>query len=293
MRVLLIFPGALGDLLLLAPSIAALAGRGEQVELSVQRALVPVVERLLRFPTGPPADGVEIGTLYASAPSAALAAWVRGADVVHGWLGREAQEAARRLRELGAGAVLLHSVVRGEGATHASAEYGALLGVRPTRRIPVAPLESQCAPIEWACPRAGRLVIHPGAGSRAKRWSASGFARVAEAWNAAGGTAVMVAGPAESDLTEQWRAAGLRVARDLELLEVADLLASAPVYLGNDSGISHLAGALDRSGVVLFGPTHPARWRPLAPGLEVVRFSDRETRDVVEAVLRRLRPGLA
>jgi hypothetical protein len=51
----LIFPGALGDFLLLAPAAMALARRGHAIELSVGRALTEIAA--LSFPLGPPADG--------------------------------------------------------------------------------------------------------------------------------------------------------------------------------------------------------------------------------------------
>jgi len=46
--------------------------------------------------------------------------------------------------------------------------------------------------------------------------------------------------------------------------EVAALLSVADLYLGNDSGISHLAAAVGAFGVALFGPTDPRSWRPLS-----------------------------
>jgi ADP-heptose:LPS heptosyltransferase len=52
---------------------------------------------------------------------------------------------------------------------------------------------------------------------------------------------------------------------------VAALLSQADLYLGNDSGISHLAGAVGARGVVLFGPTRPHQWRPLGGNLLVVQ----------------------
>jgi len=52
--------------------------------------------------------------------------------------------------------------------------------------------------------------------------------------------------------------------RDLPLPDLAAVLARAALYVGNDSGVSHLAGAVGAVGVVLFGPTAARCWRPLA-----------------------------
>lgn len=166
-----------------------------------------------------------------------------------------------------------------------------MMGVERLRTLVPAVASLRC-PVEWACGFDGRLVVHAGAGSRAKRWDQAAFASVAAAWNAGGGRAVVLCGPAEEDAAASWQAAGLQVASGLDLMGAAGLLASASSYVGNDSGISHLAGALGRSGVVLFGPTNPERWRPLAAGLAVVRFAGREPAEVAAAVLERVRRRL-
>jgi ADP-heptose:LPS heptosyltransferase len=108
------------------------------------------------------------------------------------------------------------------------------------------------------------LAIHAGAGARTKRWDAAGFVQVAQWWRSEGGTVVGIAGPAESS---EAPVLGAPEVRDWSLPDVAALLARATLYLGNDSGVSHLAGAVGAPGVVLFGPTNPRRWRPLSTRL--------------------------
>jgi ADP-heptose:LPS heptosyltransferase len=63
-------------------------------------------------------------------------------------------------------------------------------------------------------------------------------------------------------------------ASDLSLAQVAALLRCAALYLGNDSGISHLAGAVGTRGVVLFGPTDPRMWAPRGGRLRVLHAPD-------------------
>jgi ADP-heptose:LPS heptosyltransferase len=71
---------------------------------------------------------------------------------------------------------------------------------------------------------------------------------------------VEIAGPAEAG---DPLLLGAPAARDLPLPDLAALLARATAYLGNDSGVSHLAAAVGVPSVVLFGPTDRRRWRPL------------------------------
>ncbi len=79
----------------------------------------------------------------------------------------------------------------------------------------------------------------------------------------------------------------------LSLAEAAALIASAPSWIGNDSGMSHLAGALGRRGVVLFGPTRPERWRPRSGSLATVAFDGRSIAVVAREVIANLRIALA
>jgi ADP-heptose:LPS heptosyltransferase len=191
--------------------------------------------------------------------------------VVHAWLGSERPEVARGLRAAGARDVRCHAVVRVDGPEHASTAYAAAAGVAGPLRAPALRV-ADAAPVAWRVPWEGRLVAHPGAGSPSKCWPREGFREVVERWTEGGGEVVVLLGPAEDGLRATWRATGHRLATDLDLLGTAALLASAPRYLGNDSGISHLAGALGLAGIVLFGPTRPERWRPLGGRLVPIAF---------------------
>jgi ADP-heptose:LPS heptosyltransferase len=68
----------------------------------------------------------------------------------------------------------------------------------------------------------------------------------------------------------EWKTVG-QIVSDLSLLQVSALLGRATLYLGNDSGVSHLAGAFGACGIVLFGPTQPRKWKPLGGNLSVLQ----------------------
>jgi hypothetical protein len=290
-RALIIFPGSLGDLLLLIPAVVALAGRGWRVEVSVQRALQGLARRMLPDPVGPPVDGAAMSSLFTPTPAPEIVAWLDAADWVHSWLGAAGTATALEghWRALGIGAVRHHDVERGGAPAHASASYAVALGIDGPLRMPLLALDAGEPAHRWHAPPPARLLIHPGAGSAAKRWPAPGFRLVADRWRASGGEATVLLGPAEEDMAEFWRGSGHRAAAGLDILEAAALIASATRYLGNDSGVSHLAGALDRTGVVLFGPTRPERWRPLGGTLVPICFSRSSVADLVAALLDQLR----
>jgi len=160
-------------------------------------------------------------------------------------------------------------VERGRAVTHAAVAYARAVGA-PTDADALAAaarlVPASSAAAEALCARlaAPILAAHPGAGGRAKRWDIAGFVQVAHWWRSRGGSVVAIAGPAEAG---EPPALGAPEVRDWPLVDLAALLARAALYLGNDSGVSHLAGAVGAAGVVLFGPTEGgAGGRCRAPG---------------------------
>jgi ADP-heptose:LPS heptosyltransferase len=125
-----------------------------------------------------------------------------------------------------------------------------------------------------------KILIHPGAGSNRKRWPISSFLTVAARLKSGGLKVEFIIGPAERDLAIPL-AAGWK-SRDLnrsmhsltESLDLLALLRSAGGYIGNDSGVSHLAAFLGLPTTIVFGPADPKRWAPLGAAgsrVEVVR----------------------
>jgi ADP-heptose:LPS heptosyltransferase len=117
------------------------------------------------------------------------------------------------------------------------------------------------------------LALHPGSGGSPKRWSREGFLRIAERWRERVAEVVVILGPAEAAESEWWRGRGSPTLDDLDLVGLGTLLGECALYLGNDSGVSHLAGTLGAPGVALFGPTDPRLWRPLSRSVSAVRLA--------------------
>jgi heptosyltransferase-3 len=120
------------------------------------------------------------------------------------------------------------------------------------------------------------LVLAPGSGSPAKNWPLPRYYELARAltWEA-GLKVVWLAGPAEKPLLPYLQglaAAQGQVVWVQEPLErVARLLARTHVYLGGDSGMTHLAAAAGaRRVVALFGPTDPRVWAPWGEQVSVL-----------------------
>ena len=113
----------------------------------------------------------------------------------------------------------------------------------------------------------GATLLHPGAASPARRWPADRWAGVARAEAGAGHSVVITGGPDEADLAYLVAArAGLPpsavLAGQTSVLELAAIVAAAGRVVCGDTGVAHLATALGRPSVVLFGPVSPHLWGP-------------------------------
>jgi lipopolysaccharide heptosyltransferase II len=118
-------------------------------------------------------------------------------------------------------------------------------------------------------------LIHPAAAFETKQWPAENFARVIDEVAARGLTPVVIVAPKEKQVLDrvvQQSSARVIGLTDLSLPEVTALAARAQLFVGNDSGIAHMAAAVNTPCVVIFGSSNVAHWRPWTTNRnEVVR----------------------
>jgi predicted lipopolysaccharide heptosyltransferase III len=108
-------------------------------------------------------------------------------------------------------------------------------------------------------------MIHPTAAFDTKQWSVENFARVTEELRNRGFAPVLVVAPNEKETAQALIAessASPAVLSDLSLPEVTALAARAKLFVGNDSGIAHIAAAAGAPCVVIFGSSNRNHWRP-------------------------------
>lgn len=123
------------------------------------------------------------------------------------------------------------------------------------------------------------LGMHPGSGSRKKNWSADGYKKVARYWTQRrDGHVLLTLGPADEDTTEAFSDMGpdegIFVLRNESLPRVAACVERCEAFVGNDSGISHLATAVRTPVLALFGPTDPVVWQPRSPRVRTIIAPD-------------------
>lgn len=120
-------------------------------------------------------------------------------------------------------------------------------------------------------PRGGKIAIHPGSGSPRKNWPLERWEELCTRLRGEGhGNLLIVTGEVENVAAEKLRRFG-ELADNLPLSELAARLAECRLFLGHDSGISHLAAACGTPGILLFGPTDPVMWAPPAVNIQTIK----------------------
>lgn len=121
------------------------------------------------------------------------------------------------------------------------------------------------------------VALAPGAVGPSKRWTAAGFAALAQQLSAQGVEVWILGGPDEKALAAEIAGAGQANARDMtgpDLRNAILALAAADVAVSNDSGLLHVAAATGTRSIGIFGPTSPWHWAPLNPLAAVVETAN-------------------
>ena len=133
------------------------------------------------------------------------------------------------------------------------------------------------------------LALGPGARWAPKRWPAAAFRALVERLQAEFDAVVLLGGMEDADSCQQ--IAGqralpcLNLAGKTSLLQAAAVLQRAALFVGNDSGLGHLAAACNTPTLTVFGPGDPARYHPWQPRARWVQSDSGDIADVpVEVV---------
>lgn len=144
------------------------------------------------------------------------------------------------------------------------------------------------------------VMLHPGSGSPSKNWPIDRFLELAHRLHGEGlFQPVFATGEAEGLVNQSIRSSGTfsPMLRQESLVDLAGVLSSSRAYVGNDSGITHLAAAIGIPVVALFGPTEAAKWAPRGKHVRIIRSPERSSASLgdisVDRVYRELRDLLA
>ena len=294
-RVLVIRPGAIGDLLVTLPVLGNLRMHcpGAYIELITSPSVIPLLQDRCEADKVRSFNAPEFTPLFVDdrpIPDPTRT-WLATFDLIIAYIPTDSVM-LRPLRAVGHGQVLALDP-----------------RPRPHSRIPISLyLQKALEPLGWEpqpCPPRIELhredmefaahywrdvtprrnhhgpviAIHPGSGSPKKNWPAGRFADLADRLSRNENAQIaVVCGPADEGPVTRMLAreqiAPATILHDLALPRLAAVLRHCQCFIGNDGGIAHLAAAVGLSGVVIFGPTDPRIWAP-GPTFAIARPKSR------------------
>lgn len=280
-KLLIIHQGALGDFVMTFPMLIGFRKTHSQIDAICQKKLGELVRKLKLVDTHYALESATFAPLYSDHPDQVE---VKTATLLKSYerialfsFSRKLQENIERI----AGPKVLRIPPRppvGE-KIHVSrflyrhlVKAGLLKEGEPASRPSSAfkrILPQQCR----REPKSAPVLIHPGSGSRKKNWPLKNFILLEKMLRKDDLRTEFILGPADVYLRESLMtppAPGPTIHITDDLLQVFSLTTKACGFIGNDSGLSHLAAFIGLPTVAVFGPSDPVRWEPVGRAVVVV-----------------------
>jgi hypothetical protein len=255
MRRLVIRPGAIGDFIVSLPAVACL--ETESFEVWTTARMVPLFPLMKVEGRARAISSTGLDLLGITEAPEGLVEALSEFDSIISWYGANRPEFRKTVAALGLPFTFLEALPPEGVGLHATDFYlEQVRGIAECHSDGIPRIECHGVPGDYA-------VIHPFSGSARKNWPLEKFRALA--------------GKLERAMPVKWCAgeedpplAG--AVRIDNLYELACWLAKARMYIGNDSGITHLAAAVGTPVLALFGPTDPEVWAPRGPHVRVGRW---------------------
>lgn len=288
--IMMIHPGGLGDVFLAVPAMIRLRARFPHHRL-ILCAEGQAPRLLLACGTidewAPMQERVCAG-LFAGIKKATgqIYQWLEQCDLAIGWMKDLDGKLAETLSAIGAQEVIVRtpfsSVIRARhqqdrfletiNEQPSDGEQDVLLAVtEPVYQLGRVSLEERGIKVGKPL-----VVIHPGSGSAHKCVAPEILAAVVSVVQNCGAIPVILEGPADRKPVERLLPFCVNkpiVLKDLDIMTAAGVLAHTDLFVGQDSGVTHLAGLMGVHTIALFGPTDPDRWAPRGTHVTILQGS--------------------
>jgi heptosyltransferase III len=277
--------GALGDLLLSIPAISVLRAHANSVHLAGRSDAVALLLEAGLVDEASSAGSARYTSLYSPVMTADLIEFLEGFDNAVVFTTRKESDAATSISSVLAETRIILTIPP-PGVRHHVADYrlrqlpdhgeGSALAklTLPLKRMVQAREYLSACGFNFAQPL---FSIHPGSGGARKCWPVGSYLELlSKLKDWCNPFILLLSGPAESSEIKADLDAfvaghnGAIHVNSGDLAFVAALLSMCDLHIGNDSGISHLASALDTRALIFFGPTDSVLWKPLGGDVRVV-----------------------
>jgi heptosyltransferase III len=127
---------------------------------------------------------------------------------------------------------------------------------------------------EFLSGNAPYVVLHPLPQFSYKRWTVAGWIEIGHYLHDSGYKLVLSGGPAQeemdyiTDITDKFPDGTVNLAGQVTLSELTHIIAHAKLFIGPDTGTTHLATATGIPVITLFGPSNPVKWAPWPSGYQ-------------------------
>lgn len=266
-RLLVMHPGALGDLVLTFPILKSLRSQWGSLDLLCAGNLGPLAVRLAAADRFFALESAHFAGLYQPQISnVRLAGFFREYEAVLLFSRSEMPEIAIR-------SVQGPRVYRVLPRPPAGQRVHVAEFIREElEKLDICP--EAVSPAARPRPVQDPVILHPGSGSPRKNWPLMRFVEVRARLRDRGFSTRFLLGPAESAFQQELGECSEEIIVPENLVELAERLQAAGGLIGNDSGVSHLAAFLGVPTVAVFGPSDPVRWRPVGAHVAVVSPQD-------------------
>lgn len=286
LRIFIHHDGALGDMLLSVPCIASIRESAAYLHISGRMDVVQFIKEAGLADEVSPSDSRRYSSLYTELADEDITVYLSGFERSYIFTANAGSQLLQSIRSIIPDTRPILTIPPECSREHAAAfrlrqfsDRDEAMYQKSAIVIPDAEKIWADAFLKESCHAVDGdriVIIHPGSGGKIKCWPPEKFAVLIDWFKRdPRNLCIVITGPAEdlAALSHQLSYGGRVISLHHEaLMRVAALLSLSDYYVGNDSGISHLAGIMNCRGTVLFGPTDPSVWRPQGAVLRVVHF---------------------
>ncbi|MBM2832985.1 MAG: hypothetical protein HW406_146 [Candidatus Brocadiaceae bacterium] len=288
-NILIIRPGALGDLVVTLPTFEAIRKyfKNARIDIMGYSSILEIVKGRFYADTISRFDQADIAHLFTknSNVPASLINKLSNMDLIISFVSDREQIMVSNLRAAGVKHVIHYEPFPSEGEDIHIIDHFLrcldLLGVHHSNKIPKIFLRDEDVLLgekflndRVVDPKKMLVAMHPGSGSRQKCWAVDRYVELI-LWlkKEMDAQILLISGQADTGIVEELRVKvrdNFILVDQLPLPILAAIIKRSNLFVGNDSGITHVAAAVGTPAITIFGPTDPRIWGPRGERVKIL-----------------------
>ncbi len=253
--------GTLGDLVLTFPVFSALKRKDWEVSLFTRKNLLELSLDLKIVDGGIPIDSTELLPLFSDIPiKTEVRKFILSHDIIISYSFPE-DIISKKLKSLCKEKLIIHPVPKEALSCHITDHL-----LLPLKSFGI---EGEVSSGEWRG-KGKYITIHPGSGSVKKRWNRENFLELSRILSKKKKVRIIL-GESEMDEIEYWEKTNFHeVIFSPTFKRLKEILINSSIFIGNDSGVTHLSAYLGVPTIAIFGSTSPEIWGPRGKRVKII-----------------------